>query len=697
MANGVTVAISSDFLTAFARLPRTIQGKTTEFVNKFRNDPNAPGINYEKLKKGIDKKIYSVRIDDTYRGIIARQPESGVYLLLWVDHHDEAYDWASRKRVDVNPSTGSVQVYDVKSVSETVAAKHGTTLFSEYDDADLKKIGVPENLITYIKSIPDDAAFYDAAESIPNDAFEYLSWLVEGVPIDEVIELAIDDQSAAEDKNDLQQALSSPISQKSFVVIEGEDELRRIMAEPLEKWRVFLHPTQRQIVQKDYSGSARVLGGAGTGKTVVAMHRAKHLASGLDSDQRILFTTFTANLAADIKENLRKICTIEELRKIEVINLDAWVNRYLRDSGFSAHISYDEIDDLWDKAVMSADDDLMFDISFYKEEWDRVVVAQEAFSLDKYVRAKRNGRGTRLDRRKRIQIWKIFDSYLTLMKENQIRDINTAMYECSKLIQAAGERAKYRHIIVDEGQDFSDNAYRLIRSIAGDEHPDDIFIVGDSHQRIYKNKPVLSRCGIQVRGRSSILKINYRTTEEIRRYAFALLNGISFDDLDEDIDMGDRCQSLTHGVTPTVENFRDAGSELDYIVDQIKKLSDGGVAMADICVVARTKKLVDDYIAQFTKRGIRSYAIKRNKMDDRSLNGVRVATMHRVKGLEFQYVFVVAVNNRIVPLPSAINNTDQISEMESMTSEKCLLYVALTRAQKGAYITSYGRPSEFIK
>ena len=697
MANGVTVAISSDFLTAFAKLPRGIQGKTTEFVNKFRNDPNAPGINYEKLKNGIDKKIYSVRIDDTYRGIVARQPESGVYLLLWVDHHDEAYDWASRKRVDVNPSTGSVQVYDVQATSEIGAGRQAEGCFTKYSDSDLKKIGVPEDLMPFIKSIPDQAAFYNAAENIPKDAYEYLSWLVEGVPINEVIDLAASDQAEADAKQDLQQALNSPLSQKSFVVIEGEDELRRIMAEPLEKWRVFLHPTQRQIVQKDYSGAARVLGGAGTGKTVVAMHRAKYLASKLDSDQRILFTTFTANLAADIKENLRKICTTEELRKIEVINLDAWVNQYLRDSGFSAHISYDEIDDLWDKAVMSADDDLTFDTAFYKEEWDRVVVAQEALSLDRYIKAKRNGRGTRLDRRKRMQIWKIFDSYLTLMKENQIRDINTAMYECSKLIQTAGERPKYRHIIVDEGQDFSDNAYRLIRSIAGEEHSNDIFIVGDSHQRIYKNKPILSRCGIQVRGRSSILKINYRTTEEIRKYAFALLNGISFDDLDEDLDLGDRCQSLTHGNIPTIENFRDAGSELDYIVDEIKKLVDNGVSMADICVVARTKKLVDDYIAQFTKRGIRSYAIKRNKMDDRSLNGVRVATMHRVKGLEFQYIFVAAVNSRMVPLSSAINRTDAISEAESLTSEKCLLYVSLTRAQKGAYITSYGRPSEFIQ
>ena len=690
------VAISTDFLTSFASLPKQKQGKATEFFNKFRTNPNSPGINYEKIDEGIDKNICSVRIDDTYRAIVVRCPDTNVYMLLWIDHHDEAYAWAKRKKCSINKVTGGVQVFDVQEVAvEKQVEKE--SLFGKYTDDQLTRMGLPEEQIPMIKSLETLDEFYAMKKSIPEDAYEGLEWLAHDFDYDEVIETLYEDKPEDVNSEDFAAALQSDSSKKSFVIVDGEEELKRIMAEPLEKWRIFLHPTQRRIVNRDFSGPARVLGGAGTGKTVVAMHRAKRLAADLPTGMQVLFTTYTRNLADDIRENLRKIASVDQMKRIEVINLDAWVNQYLRDSGFSAHISYDEIDDLWDKAVMSADDDLTFDTAFYKEEWDRVVVAQEALSLDKYIKAKRNGRGTRLDRRKRMQIWKIFDSYMTLMKENQIRDINTAMYECSKLIQAASERPKYRHIIVDEGQDFSDNAYRLIRAIAGEEHSNDIFIVGDSHQRIYKNKPTLSRCGIQVRGRSSILKINYRTTEEIRRYAFALLNGISFDDLDEDLDLGDRCQSLTRGISPTIKNFRDAGSELDYIVDEIKKLADSGVAMADICVVARTKKLVDDYIAQFTKRGIRSYAIKRNKMDDRSLNGVRVATMHRVKGLEFQYVFVAAVNNRMVPLPSAINRTDAISEAESLTSEKCLLYVSLTRAQKGAYITSYGRPSEFIQ
>lgn len=697
MTENLKVAISSDFLSAFARLPRQVQGKVTEFVNKFRNNPLSPGINYEKLSKGIDKKIYSVRIDDTYRGIVVRQPETGVFLLLWVDHHDEAYQWAARKRCEVNPKTGAIQVFDVQTVVEKVAQVVKESLFAKATDDDLLKLGVPEAQLEYVRSFDNKDDFCKAESTFPHDAYEYLSWLVEGFEINEVLEFAAEEQRVASATEDLSAALDVPTTLKSFVVVEGEDELRRIMAEPLEKWRVFLHPTQRKIVQKDYSGSARVLGGAGTGKTVVAMHRAKHLATKCQGQQRILMTTFTANLAADIRENLRKICSLEELRRIEVVHLDAWVNQFLRESGFSAQIGYDDvIFPLWEKAVLFANNDLPYDVSFYEEEWNRVVIAQEALSLEKYVKATRNGRGTRLDRKKRMQVWKVFENYQNLMKENQVRDINTAMYESSKLLSAAGKSARYVSIIVDEGQDFSDNAYRLIRAMAGEAHSNDIFIVGDSHQRIYRNHPTLSKCGINVRGRSSILKINYRTTEEIRKHAFALLNGISFDDLDEDTDLGDKCQSLTHGEKPIIEAFNNANDEFDFILNEVKKLKENGVELTDICVVARTKKLVDDYIALFTRAGIRSFAIKRNKVDDRSFDGLRVATMHRVKGLEFKYVFIAAVNNRIIPLPSAINKTDAVSEAESITSEKCLLYVAMTRAQKGVYITSYGRKSEFL-
>ena len=693
--NTIKVAISADFLTAFATLPRQIQGKVTEFMNKFRNNPTSPGINYEKLSACRDKKICSVRIDDTYRGIVVREQETGVYLLLWIDHHDEAYEWAKNKKCEVNLKTGAIQIYDITIDPQSIPSEKNFYLFSEISDIDLVELGLPEELIPLARSVSDTQEFYSKKNLFPADVFETLSWIAEGFPLNEV--KALIKQEYVPISNNFEDALDNPETLKTFVVVEGEDELRKIMAEPLEKWRVFLHPTQRKIVKKNYSGAARVLGGAGTGKTVVAMHRAKQLATSLRENERILFTTYTANLASDIKENLRKICTLDELRKIDVINLDAWVAQFLREHGFSAEIAYDEkITKIWEDAVAMNDVSSEFPINFYEDEYNRVVVAQEAFSLEKYVKASRIGRGTRLDRKKRMQFWKVFESYLNIMKERQIRDINTAMYECRMLLAKSNSEIRYKHVIVDEGQDLSVNGLRLLRTIAGDEHENDIFIVGDSHQRIYKNKATLSKGGINVRGRSSILRINYRTTEEIRKAAFALLNGISFDDLDDDFDMGDHCQSLTHGTAPQVNRFANANEEFDYVLKEIKKLTDSGVSAKNICIVARTHKLLDDYIAQFTSNRIRCYEIKGNKADDRGFDGIRVATMHRVKGLEFQYIFIVAANKRIIPLVSAIDCADSVSTNERITAEKCLLYVALTRAQKCAYISGYGQMSEFL-
>ena len=696
MNNKPTVAISSDFLTAYAALPRQKQGKVTEFINKFRNDPTNPGINFEKIAEGIDKNICSVRIDDTYRGIVVRQPESGVFILLWVDHHDEAYAWAKRKKCSVNKLTGSVQIYDVQEVPAGSETAEAQSLFKSVADDILSKIGVPEEQIPMVKNIRTLEELHSKKSSIPEDAYEGLEWIGNGFEVEEVLStLYPDHEENPVKEDDFAAALRTDASKKSFVVVDGEDELRAIMAEPLEKWRVFLHPTQRKIVNKKYSGPARVLGGAGTGKTVVAMHRAKKLASELSG--RILFTTYTKNLAEDIKDNLRKICTPEEMKKIEVINLDAWVSNFLRQQGYEYQVVYNtESDNAWEDALAFVGADLTFIQNFYKDEWIKVVQSQEAYTKEAYIRAPRLGRGVRLDRKKRLQVWEVFEEYQNLMNERQQRDIETAMYECRKIIEQKKLEEQYSSIIVDEGQDLSPSAYRLLRTLAGDEHENDIFIVGDSHQRIYKNKAVLSKCGINVRGRSSYLKINYRTTEEIRKFAFGLLNGVSFDDLDEDYDNGRECESLTHGERPEIKEFPSPEQELDYIVNKINELVTTGADQKNICIVARTHKLLDNYIAGLQRAGIKSFEIKANKTDDRSFEGVRIATMHRVKGLEFDYVFAAAVNKKVLPLGSQADFEDAISLEEFRTEEKCLLYVALTRARKSAFVTCYGGLSELV-
>ena len=700
MEKAIKMAISADFLSSFSALPRQIQKKVTEFIGKFKSNPQSSGINIEKIKDGADKNMRSVRIDDTYRGILLKQEETEVYLLLWVDHHDEAYDWAKRKRCEINKRTGSIQVYDVVDSDIEENSSYDSSVKGLFDcvtDEDLLKLGVPESLCNYLRSLKTADDFYNHQSAFPSDVIEPLSFLADGVELNEVLD-AYAENISDNISQSLSDALNEPINMQSFVVVEGEEELKRIMAEPLEKWRIFLHPTQRRIVNKNYSGPARILGGAGTGKTVVAMHRAKHLASKIANDEKILFTTFTSNLASDIKENLKKICSVEELRRIEVINLNAWVVQSLREHGYSYKIIYgNDIHELLDEAVVMSCNGLDLPTSFYEEEWLKVVTANEAFDIESYIKAPRIGRGTRLDRKKRMLVWKVFENLLKLMKRDSVRDINYAMYECKQILNSdqTGKSA-YRGIVVDEGQDFSSSAYSLLRTIAGEEHDNDIFIVGDAHQRIYRNTASLSKCGINIKGRSRKLKINYRTTDEIHKYAFAILNGISFDDLDGETDNVDLCKSLVHGSKPIISKFKDIGQEIEDIYNKVKALNESGVSLNDICITVRTHKLVETYISLFTKKGLRCFEIKSSSTDTRSIDGLRVATMHRVKGLEFKYVFVASACDEIIPLKAAINHTDSATEQDTMTSERCLLYVALSRAQKQVYLSGYGKLSPFI-
>lgn len=686
------------FLESVLSLPKKVQAKAMTLFNKLRADHKDPSLNFEAVEGAVDPKMYAVRIDYTYRCIISYQKNPTVFILLWADHHDEAFAWAQNKKCNINIHNGSIQIFktSLQIRNEGIPVNPQQLLFANLSNHDLLELGVPEEQIVYVRSFSDTNDFYvNAKNCIPDDAYEALGWILEDIPVVEVIDM-VKSAGQTHSINDMNTALECPLSMKNFVVIDSEDELKSMMDKPLEKWRVFLHPTQRKNVIKEFNGPARVLGGAGTGKTVVAMHRARYLAKKLceaGGNEKILFTTFSVNLVEDIKGNLRGFCSKEELKHIEVVNIDAWVSRFLLEKKIKTRMLYDndEINKIWDEAILLSNDVNNYSREFYIDEWNSVVTANDAYEVKTYMTAPRNGRGTALDRKKRLGIWKVFENYLRIIHERNVHDINYAMYKCRNMLSNNGH---YAHIIVDEGQDLSNSAYRLIRSIAGKEHKNDIFIVGDSHQRIFKNKPVLSKCGINIRGRSSTLKINYRTTEEIRRYAISMLTGISFDDLDNE-EINSICQSLTHGNSPEIKCFDDYQSEIQFIREEIQKLINNGVELRDICIVARTNSILAKYGSDLNYSFV-TYDIKTNEADDRNAEALRLATMHRIKGLEFQYIFIAGANDGIIPLKVAISNVDALSARESLNSERSLLYVALTRAQKAVYVTGCGTLSKIL-
>jgi superfamily I DNA/RNA helicase/mRNA-degrading endonuclease RelE of RelBE toxin-antitoxin system len=704
------VAISQDFLTAILRLPKAQQKKVNQFVNKFRNDPHSSGINYEKIIDAANPYMRSVRIDQSYRGIILKPEHGEIFILLWVDHHDDAYDWARRHQCKIHPSTGAIQLYASEYVADvpakvTVEAQPAkevelTPIFADYSDEQLVDLGLPNEFVSKIRQINQLQALEELSSILPSDAFEALSFIADGVPYAEVLEEYKTVEQAV-DVDDYAAALEREGSKRCFIIVDDE-ALQQMLDAPLEKWRVFLHPTQRKLVERDWNGPVRVLGGAGTGKTVAAIHRAKWLANTIKNDptKKILFTTFTKNLASDIQQHISQICRQSELDKIEVINIDSWVHKFLKRNSYGYNIVFPNDSNpvrkkCWNLALDAKPFELDFSDHFYEEEWRLVIQEQGITTKEEYIRAKRTGRGTRLNRKERVLVWATFEEYLLQLNHNNIKEMPDAIRDCVKLIESKSINPMYSSIIVDEGQDMGSQAYELLRKLVP-EQPNDIFIVGDGHQRIYRNKVVLGRCGIQIIGRSKKLRINYRTTEETKKLAVSVLEGIEVDDMDAGLDDGKGYISLMHGEAPEVLNFKGFMDEADAICERVEQLEAAGTKLSSICVVARTKSLRDSYADVLKKSGINTYEIMANGAENRAVEGVRVATMHRVKGLEFQHLFVAGVNDDKLPLMNFQSN-DPVEIREHEMSERALLHVAMTRAMKSLTVSSHGKPSSFIR
>jgi superfamily I DNA/RNA helicase len=460
-----------------------------------------------------------------------------------------------------------------------------------------------------------------------------------------------------------------------------------------------LHPTQRKIINRDWNGPVRVIGGAGTGKTVVALHRAKWLAENRlqGKEDKILFTTFTRNLAVDIQQNLSKICTPNILQRIEVINLDRWVSNYLRKFGYKYEIDYgNRINALWENALTLIPSMLELSEEFFKEEWEKIIQPHGISTEMDYLKISRVGRGTKLSRKQRKQIWPVFEEYRLQLNENGLKEPEDAMRDVRIILEQKDKTLPYRSIIVDEAQDMGSQAFMLLRQLITKEDKNDLFIVGDGHQRIYRHKIVLGQCGINILGRSRKLRINYRTTEETRRWAMQLLEGMNIDDLDGGLDDQKGYKSLMHGVSPQVQKFDSISKELEYIVNYLKRVKKEEGTLTGVCLVARTNALVTQYQDLLNNNDIETYVIRRSESEDRSKIGVRLATMHRVKGLEFERVIVVNVNDGIVPYIGKKQSSDPVIKREIELQERALLYVSVTRARKEVVITSNALPSKFL-
>ena len=691
------MAMHVEFLSAFAQLPRAQQRGVRNLISRFNANPAASGLNYERIQGAADPNMRSLRIDGGYRAIVAKPERGSVHLLLWADKHDDAYSWATRRRCDINPETGAVQVYlpqgDAPAAVAEAAAKPAGA-FATLKDRELMRLGVPQAMLAEVRSVADEDALDALQDRLPIEAYDALFLYLAG----ESYEQLVREREAPDvvDTGDFDAALKRPESQMRFAVVADEMELEAMLNAPLERWRVFLHPSQRRVVERDWNGPVRLLGGAGTGKTVVAMHRARWLVRNLP-ESRVLFTTFTRNLAADIEHSLGAICTPEEMKRIEVTNLDRWVVRFLKMRRYEFRPQFGRNAEAWQIALDAKPPALDLPDAFFEDEWEQVVQAADVQDKETYLRVSRTGRGTRLTRSERALIWPVFAEYRAQLAERGVKEVDDAYRDAAALLAAepptAGDFGNYDAVIVDEAQDMGASAFRLLRAIAR-HGKNSLFITGDGHQRIYGRRVVLGRCGIDIRGRSRKLRLNYRTTEQTRRWASGLLADRDIDDLDGGADDNRGIKSLTRGPEPQLAHFPTREEHNAHLLAHIRELQSQEQPLRGICVATRTNA-ERDAAAQALEGEIEHLVVGRGA-DDSGKEGVRVATMHRVKGLEFDHVVLASVNSGLVPLRQRAKAADAVADASMETEERSLLYVAATRAKKSLTCLSFGRPSRFL-
>ncbi len=693
----INLVQTNPFWAAVGRLPNAQQSKVIRFLQQYPINPRASGFNFEKIQKSGSDKMRSLRLDQKYRIIAYQEKINNTITCLHVDVHDAAYAWAEKHRFEKNEHTGVYQTILISESTGTAPVKDlkEEGLFYNYRDRQLLRLGVPQQQLDLVRNFRtmNDLDLHD--HILPDDVWVTLSDLASGTPYEklerEITRLA--------DEYDAENELDHPENKRQFVSITDED-LRKMMDAPLSEWRIYLHPSQERIVKMNANGPIRVLGGAGTGKTVVAMHRAHYLAREVfnGEDDRILFLVYNKNLAADISANLKRLCTPKVFERIDVDNVDSWVIKQVGKFGLPKRMTYfkskQELDkEAW-KMAIDKQDDLPFSEHFIRDEFDAVVAAEGLKSQDQYLRISRRGRGKSLTRTARRQLWNVYDAYRDELKRHNIGEPSDVKYQLAEKLRTAPP--DYRSVVVDEVQDMSKAALRMIRAIVP-EGPNDLLLTGDAHQRIYGRKVVLSHCDINIRGRSRRLRINYRTPELVRKWAMGFLQGVPYDDLNGNRDTTKGYTSLIQGEkTPAVNHYRIKSEELDGIIDYIKSLNCND-HLHYICLVAPSLNAVNRYEGALMASGIKVHQLKKNN-DNPSIPGVRLATMHRVKGLEYDHIIVAGVNkNQLPPLSKLRNAEDEIEKRDIYRKARSLLYVACTRARKSLFISSFGEQSRLVK
>lgn len=683
--------IADTFTDSLARLTGDEQKavKTTAF--DLQLNPANPGMSFHKLDRAKDKAFWSVRVTSDIRIIVHKT--AGSLMLCYVDHHDKAYDWAERRRLETHPKTGAAQLVEIREtfvVREVAVPVYRQVerppapkpaLFSDTADDELLGYGVPAEWLSAVRATTEDTVL-DLADRLPAEAAEALLQLATGGRPPAPVPCPPDTSP-----------FEHPDAQRRFRIVSNVEELARALDYPWDKWTVFLHPDQRQTVERDYAGPARVSGSAGTGKTIVALHRAVHLARK-NADARVLFTTFSEALANAVHTKLRRLIGNEPRLgdRIDVASIDAIGERLCK-----AHIG--KVTFAERATVRKILEDASgkvgghkFSTHFLLTEWEEIVDAWQIETWEAYRDVARLGRKTRLPEAQRKILWAIFDRATAALKERELTT-RAAMFTDLAAIVAALPNSAFDYVVVDEAQDLGIGHMRFLAALGGGR-PNGLFLAGDLGQRIFQQPFSWKALGVDVRGRARNLRVNYRTSHQIRTQADRLL-GAELSDVDGNRETRSGTVSVFNGPAPTVQVAKDSDAETDVVGNWLHEVSDAGTLPHEIGVFVRSAEQIERASAAVARAKLENKVLDEHV--EVSTGRVAIGTMHLAKGLEFRAVAVMACDDEIIPLQARIESVGDDADLQEVyDTERQLLYVACTRARDRLLVTGVEPASEFL-
>jgi superfamily I DNA/RNA helicase len=545
--------------------------------------------------------------------------------------------------------------------------------FAHISDSELLSYGVPPAWLEEVRLANEDTILAVAAH-LPAEAADAVLELAVGAKPKPAIKLPAGANP-----------FEHPDAQRRFRVMRNVDELEAALSFPWEKWSIFLHPAQRDLVERDFNGPARVSGSAGTGKSIVAVHRAANLARR-NPGCRVLLTTFSTTLAKSLDAKLRTLLFHEPrlAERIDVESLDAiairlWDRRLPRPA---------IADNRQIAALLPAG---KFPTHFLVSEWENVVDAWQLESWEAYRDVVRLGRRARLNESQRAALWPVFQNLRTQLQSQGLTTRSAIFADlAAKFAKTPGP---YDFVIVDEAQDIGVAQLRFIAALASAKK-NGLFFAGDLGQRIFQQPFSWKALGADVRGRSHTLKINYRTSHQIRRQADKLL-GAEVSDVDGNREERAGTISVFNGPAPAVETVSSPEKECTRVAAWLKDRLVEGVLPMEIGIFVRSSAEIPRAKAAAESAKL-PFAILDENVEP-SETQASISTMHLAKGLEFRAVAVMACDDEVIPLQHRIETAADSSELEDVyATERHLLYVACTRARDYLLVTGVKPSSEFL-